>query len=241
MLNENLAKIRKERGLTQEALAVKLNVVRQTISKWEKGTAVPDADTLCKIADALDVPVSELLGSPEHEINTDTALIAKALSQINEQLAIRTRHTANVWKAACIVLLVLVGALIGKTMWNGTNVNNTQVTSQVQLPEKIEISGLHFYGSGELMSCSFVPGYANDDMTFRVSLHNLESGNVDSAKKANYKNGVCTVSFNKRELYDYEQYNVILNIECGDSVYNITLAENLSIDTDGYTWSSDWS
>lgn len=52
MLNENLAKVRKERGLTQEALSVKLNVVRQTISKWEKGTAVPDADTLCRIADA---------------------------------------------------------------------------------------------------------------------------------------------------------------------------------------------
>lgn len=49
MLNENLAKVRKERGLTQEALSVKLNVVRQTISKWEKGTAVPDADTLCRI------------------------------------------------------------------------------------------------------------------------------------------------------------------------------------------------
>ena len=39
MLNENLAKIRKERGLTQEALSVKLNVVRQTISKWEKGVS----------------------------------------------------------------------------------------------------------------------------------------------------------------------------------------------------------
>ena len=57
MLNENPAKIRKERGLTQEALASKLNVVRQTISKWENGTAVPDADTLCKIADVLDVSV----------------------------------------------------------------------------------------------------------------------------------------------------------------------------------------
>ena len=63
MLNENLARVRKERGLTQEALAVKLNVVRQTISKWEKGTAVPDADTLCKVADELEVPVSELLGN----------------------------------------------------------------------------------------------------------------------------------------------------------------------------------
>ena len=58
MLNENLSRVRKERGLTQEALAIKLNVVRQTVSKWEKGTAVPDADTLCRIADALDVSIA---------------------------------------------------------------------------------------------------------------------------------------------------------------------------------------
>ena len=63
MLSENLARIRKEKGLTQEALAVKLNVVRQTVSKWEKGIAVPDADTLCAIADALDVSAAQLLVS----------------------------------------------------------------------------------------------------------------------------------------------------------------------------------
>ena len=73
MLNENLAKIRKERGLTQEALASKLNVVRQTISKWENGTAVPDADTLCKIADALDVSVAELLGETKDKDEMDNA------------------------------------------------------------------------------------------------------------------------------------------------------------------------
>ena len=60
MLNESLSKIRRERGLTQESLAIKLNVVRQTISKWENGTAVPDADMLCRIADVLDVPFSHL-------------------------------------------------------------------------------------------------------------------------------------------------------------------------------------
>ena len=37
MLHDNLARVRKEKGLTQEALALKLNVVRQTVSKWEKG------------------------------------------------------------------------------------------------------------------------------------------------------------------------------------------------------------
>lgn len=39
MLNENIRKLRKSKGLSQEELAIKLNVVRQTISKWEKGVS----------------------------------------------------------------------------------------------------------------------------------------------------------------------------------------------------------
>ena len=44
MFAENLKKIRKDKGYTQEILAEKLNVVRQTVSKWEKGLSLPDVD-----------------------------------------------------------------------------------------------------------------------------------------------------------------------------------------------------
>ena len=63
MFNENLKTIRKAKGHTQEELAIKIHVVRQTISKWEKGLSVPDADMLSKLADVLEINVSELLGS----------------------------------------------------------------------------------------------------------------------------------------------------------------------------------
>ena len=106
LLNENLSRIRRERGLTQESLAIKLNVVRQTISKWENGTAVPDADTLCRIAGALDASVAELLGSPERENKMDMTAIAKSLAEINEQLAVRNKRSNNVLK-------VIWGAIIG--------------------------------------------------------------------------------------------------------------------------------
>ncbi len=53
MLNENLKTIRKQKGLSQEELAIRLNVVRQTISKWEKGLSVPDSDMLVKMGDIL--------------------------------------------------------------------------------------------------------------------------------------------------------------------------------------------
>ena len=46
MLSDNIKRIRKSKGLSQEELAIKLNVVRQTVSKWENGLSVPDSDML---------------------------------------------------------------------------------------------------------------------------------------------------------------------------------------------------
>lgn len=63
MLNENIRILRKNKGLTQEELAARLNVVRQTVSKWEKGLSVPDAEMLQKIAEVLETNVSQLLGA----------------------------------------------------------------------------------------------------------------------------------------------------------------------------------
>ena len=51
MLSNNLKRIRKSKGLSQEELAIKLNIVRQTVSKWENGLSVPDSDMLIKLAD----------------------------------------------------------------------------------------------------------------------------------------------------------------------------------------------
>ena len=62
MLNENMKAIRKSKGLSQQELAIKLNVVRQTISKWEQGLSVPDSDMLIAISEVLETPVSTLLG-----------------------------------------------------------------------------------------------------------------------------------------------------------------------------------
>ena len=63
MFSENLKTLRRQKGFTQEELAARLNVVRQTVSKWEKGLSVPDAELLTRLAEVLEVPVSTLLGS----------------------------------------------------------------------------------------------------------------------------------------------------------------------------------
>ena len=143
MLNENLSKVRKERGLTQEALAVKLNVVRQTISKWENGTAVPDADTLCRIAEALDVSVANLLGSPVNEEKMDMTAIAKSLAEINEQLAIKNRRSSKVLKVICgIIIGIFLIAVILVILYISVRtptINDTSVSAEANVGIHIEL------------------------------------------------------------------------------------------------------
>ena len=85
MLNENIKALRKAKGLSQEELAIKLNVVRQTVSKWEKGLSVPDAGMVIQIADALDTTVNILLGeeTPEPEEPESVKALAAKLEVLN--------------------------------------------------------------------------------------------------------------------------------------------------------------
>ena len=61
MLSENLKILRKAKGLSQEELAIKLNVVRQTVSKWEKGLGLPDINTIEPLAKALNISMVEVM------------------------------------------------------------------------------------------------------------------------------------------------------------------------------------
>lgn len=111
MLNEKIKQLRKQKGVTQEELAIKLNVVRQTISKWEKGLSVPDADMLIKISEYFEVTTSELLGANygDSHSQTEQNAISEQLSRINEQLAIKNRRSRLIWK---VVLGIIVGMIV---------------------------------------------------------------------------------------------------------------------------------
>jgi putative transcriptional regulator len=109
MFSKNLKTLRKQKGFSQEELASRLHVVRQTISKWEKNLSVPDADTLIRLAEILEVSVSELLGSKIENENGNgnvTNDVAEQLSRINEQLAMKNRRSRRIWKAIAIILVV---------------------------------------------------------------------------------------------------------------------------------------
>lgn len=111
MLSDNLKTARKSKGLSQQELAVKLNVVRQTVSKWEQGLSVPDSDLLIALSEALEVPVSALLGetlvAPEAE---DLRAIAEKLEVVNLQLARKRESGRRVLRGILIALCGLTAA-----------------------------------------------------------------------------------------------------------------------------------
>lgn len=111
MLNENLKTLRKEKGFSQEELASKVHVVRQTVSKWEKGLSVPDAEMLVQIAEVFEVPVSRLLGAlpeaAEDSAPDQRNEIAEQLMKINEQLVIRNNRTRKIIKWLIIICVVI--------------------------------------------------------------------------------------------------------------------------------------
>ena len=132
MFHENLKTMRKAKGYTQEELAIKLNVVRQTVSKWEKGLSVPDADVL-------DMDVSTLLGEEIVE-ETDKSAVAQQLAKISEQLAMKNQHSKKIWKVVCIILFVIlvfyILAIVVFSVVASENIADSYSENMVEIEEK---------------------------------------------------------------------------------------------------------
>lgn len=141
MIEENIRRLRKNAKMSQEDLAEKLSVVRQTVSKWERGLSVPDAEMVIKIAALFEVPVSELLGmetssavtvnsgkkqsiressgseTPSAATASDVSIreLTEKLAQLNEQLAEKNkaeRRMKSVNKKRGLILLLCFAAVI---------------------------------------------------------------------------------------------------------------------------------
>lgn len=112
MLKENIKTMRKSNGLSQEELAIKLNVVRQTISKWEQGLSVPDSQMLIKVSEILETPVSTLLGENISESKeNDLKVISEKLEVINLQLSQRKNAKRKIihWILISLCAIIIIG------------------------------------------------------------------------------------------------------------------------------------
>ena len=118
MLAENIKTLRKQKGFSQEEVAARLNVVRQTVSKWEKGLSIPDTETTMRLAELFGVSVSELIGE---EIKEDhSADVAEQLSRLNALTAIEIQNKQKLRSLPQRILprrCMLPGSLWPRSPW----------------------------------------------------------------------------------------------------------------------------
>ncbi len=132
MLKENIKSIRKSKGLSQEELAIKLNVVRQTISKWEQGLSVPDSEMLISISEVLETPVSILLGENISESKVDDLkAISEKLEIINLQLSQMKNARRKIihWiliSLCAIIIMIFVSLILLNSTYLNWNYNNPE-------------------------------------------------------------------------------------------------------------------
>lgn len=146
MFSENLKILRKQKGWTQESLAIKLHITRQTISKWEKGLSVPDTEQLVRLAEVLEVPMTQLLGQKVADTTNENE-VAGYLAQIAQQLAIKNRRTKRIVKiifgmiAAIFVanfLFVFVGYILSYEITTPVQVNSSEESIIVNEAERTQ-------------------------------------------------------------------------------------------------------
>ena len=132
MLKENIKQLRKSKGLSQEELAIKLNVVRQTISKWEQGLSVPDSEMLVLISEVFETPVSTLLGENISESKADDLkAISEKLEIINLQLLQRKNARRKIihWiliSLCAIIILIFISLFLLNSPYFNWDYNNPE-------------------------------------------------------------------------------------------------------------------
>lgn len=157
MLSDNLRNLRRSKGLSQDELAIKLNVVRQTVSKWEKGLSVPDSEMLIRLAEELGTTVGVLLGEAvESEESPELKAIAAKLEVLNEQFAKRNEKRRKIWRTVFIVVIILaafmllselIGFVYYRSVMNDIN-SSTSIIGGYDAPTDIYVSNISIkYGA----------------------------------------------------------------------------------------------
>ena len=202
MLSDNIKILRKKKGYTQETLSEQLHVVRQTISKWEKGISVPDAVMLDRMAELFEVPVSVLLGGGlevEEEQPSELNEIAQQLAVLNDQLVQQAVRRRKVIRYAFVgvfaAIFVLIGAAIGLRVYTGSQLRDEASLRTVRYECTLDGESYVYEAS---YNSQYQILYEGGDawISNHVRPEQYEDVNVLSAQMQDYfeeKGGTCTI------------------------------------------------
>ena len=213
--HENLVKYRKLAGFTQEELAKKMQVSRQSVSKWENGEAVPELAKIIRLSELLNVSMDELCGR-------------ECKTKVETDIKKKTNH----FKYAILIIIFSVtfgvcGYLIGQRV----TVVDEVVSEVYELPDNIEVSAVDFMVEGDVLTCNFVPAIYSEKLTYTATI--IDYFGNEKTSEVIFQNGMGKVAFTVRHP---EQYKVILTISNGVESRNVSLAEWVYTDENAVSW-----
>lgn len=108
--NNRLYQLRKQKGLSQEELANRLNVSRQTVSKWEVGDSTPDMEKLIAMSDLFDVSLDKLVMGKEDEEKPPSTSKSELVTVLNEKVLTNKnkKRVKNILKVVGIILAAIL-------------------------------------------------------------------------------------------------------------------------------------
>ena len=223
LFHEKLIQRRKELGLTQEELSERLSVSRQTVSKWENGECMPDADKFIRLSDILDISLDELAGR-EVEVQP-IVLEAPTLPAKKQNKLLRILAAA----ALCLVLAA-GGFFLGRS--TAPKPEPMPGEAAASLPDTLTVGGFYnYHDESNAISFRF---NANSSVDGVVYLYRSDwNAGKPLEFPAKYEKGVYTVS--GIPSGDYEK--VVFVVKSGDQERSAIVVKNLRIDQSGSSFS----
>ncbi len=219
--NKILVRERKKRGLSQEELAEKVQVSRQSVSKWELGDAMPDLNKLLSLADVLEISLDELCGREEYTIKTD---------DVEECVKAKKRPYTRI--LAVVIILVYSVGLIHTINKN----KEERLFYEKQFDtftESFKVTGAEFFGqTNNRLSYRFVPSISGEWLTYKITFTDTEGNSYvfDAENNGAICTGTATLGDN------YGGYNVSVSVVSGELSRNVAVAYNLCFNEGSSSW-----
>lgn len=186
--HENLTRVRRARGITQEELAAQLNISRQAVSKWETGESLPDLHKLASLADVLGVTTDALCGRAGAETPAAEAVPAEAPAVSDAAKKIKSlRRALALLLAVCILLTALTARALVRERTYAALLRASEEAAP--LPDTIEVSGLNLRPDGAALVVSFVPSVSGEGIEWSVG---VAPEDEFLSVTTTTENGICT-------------------------------------------------
>lgn len=111
-IGEKLLELRKSKQLSQEEVANKLNVTRQTVSKWETGQSMPDFDKILPICELYEISADELLSKTKNEKLNEEKDVEKELDNQNDKRKITEKKAKGIGLSILIYFIAVAWIMV---------------------------------------------------------------------------------------------------------------------------------